>query len=100
MTQHGIRKIEEQPVGFHKDLLKSQELFPPVSQRGPFFDENVFSKEILKTGMLLESSFSFEEKACLKNLYLDGHHDLKFSRPTDTMRSPELFQRPSGVAGV
>ena len=59
-----------------------------------------FSKEILKTGMLLGSSFFFEEKACLKNLFLDGHHDLKFSRPTDTMRSPELSERPSGVAGV
>ena len=59
-----------------------------------------FSKEILKTGMLLGSSFFFDEKASQKKLFLDGHHDLKFSRPTDTMRSPDLSERPSGVAGV
>ena len=57
-------------------------------------------KENLKNEMLLGSSFFFEEKACIENLFLDGHHDLKFSHPTGTRRSPELFQRPSGVAGV
>ena len=65
-----------------------------------FSMKNAFSKEILKTGTLLGSSFFSEEKACLKHLFLDGHHDLKFSRPGGTKRSPELFQRPSGVAVV
>ena len=53
-------------------------------------------KENLKTGMLLGSSF-FDEKASQKKLFLDGHHDLKLSRPRGPGRSPELSERPCGV---